>query len=314
MSEETHMYNDIHYLPPRSELWSGRDDGPDNLRNHQTVELVNLRTALPKTSKALLGFCCDAGVKRNMGRLGALEGPEMFRRSLAKLPSSAPFEDCGDIVCIGDELENCQNAFASGIAAIPKGTVVFGIGGGHEIAWAHYSGLKQIHEEPIGIINIDAHFDLRPLIAESRGTSGTSFLQIAHHYPFDYTVIGIQKMGNTQGLFNKAEELKSKVITAEEIHLNGIDSAMTAIDASLKRNSKIYLSICLDVFAAPYAPGVSAPQPLGLLPWHVIPLLQKVWASGKVVGVDIAELNPHYDRDDMTALLAASLAAYMLEP
>jgi formiminoglutamase len=247
-----------------------------------------------------------------MGRLGAVEGPEMFRRALAKLPSTRPFEDCGDIVCIGDELENCQKAFANCIAALPKDSVVIGVGGGHEIAWAHYSGLKQIHDGPVGIINIDAHFDLRPLISENRGTSGTSFLQIAHNYPFDYTVIGIQKLGNTQGLFQKAEELKSKIITAEDIHLNGINGALQAIDETLRRNDKIYLSICLDVFAAPYAPGVSAPQPLGLLPWHVIPLLKRVQESGKVVGVDIAELNPHFDRDDMTALLAASLASYIL--
>jgi formiminoglutamase len=51
---------------------------------------------------------------------------------------------------------------------------------------------------------------------------------------------------------------------------------------------------------------------LGLLPWQVIPLLKRVQESGKIVGVDIAELNPHFDRDDMTALLAASLAAYIL--
>lgn len=304
--------NDIHYLHPRRELWNGRDDGPDNLRFHQTVDMANLREITPAKGNVLLGFSCDAGVKRNHGRQGASEGPESFRRALGKLPASGALIDAGDIICLGDELEKSQEAFSAAVASMPKDVVVWGIGGGHEIAWAHYHGLKQVHTENIGIINIDAHFDLRPLVGETQGSSGTSFNQIALNYPFDYTVIGIQQTGNTQGLFEKAERLNSTVVKAEEIHLNGLDSAFEAIDAALSRNDKIYLSICMDVIAAPYAPGVSAPQPLGLLPWQVIPLLTRVCSSGKVVGIDIAELNPHFDRDEMTASLAASLASFML--
>ncbi len=230
---------------------------------------------------------------------------------MAKMPSVFKLEDCGDIICRDDDLEESQNAFAETISMIPKGSVVLGIGGGHEIAWAHYLGLKEIYEEQIGIINIDAHFDLRPLSTLQQGTSGTSFLQIANKYPFDYTVIGIQQLGNTQGLFQKATDLRVNFITAEEIHVNGINSAMAAIEDSLKRNTKIYLSICLDVFAAPYAPGVSAPQPLGLVPWQVIPLIKRIYSSGKVVGIDIAELNPHLDHDNTTAALAASLMCHL---
>jgi formiminoglutamase len=306
-------FNDIHYLHPRRELWNGRDDGPNDLRFHQTIELVDLRESFPKNGIVLLGFCCDAGVKRNYGRQGASEGPESFRRTLGKLPSTGRLIDAGDIICLGEELEKSQDAFSAAIGGLPKEVVSLGIGGGHEIAWAHYRGLKERHSETIGIINIDAHFDLRPTIGDNQGTSGTSFNQIAVNYSFDYTVIGIQKTGNTQGLFDKASRLDARIVTAEEIHLGGIDNAIEAIDEALARNEKIYLSVCLDVFASPYAPGVSAPQPLGLLPWQVIPLLKRICASGKVVGIDIAELNPHYDRDGITAGLAASLGVYIVE-
>jgi len=47
----------------------------------------------------------------------------------------------------------------------------------------------------------------------------------------------------------------------------------------------------------PYAPGVSAPQPLGVLPWQILPLVRQLAASGKVVSYDIAELSPKYDID-----------------
>ncbi len=308
-----HKFNDIHYLHPRRELWNGRDDGPNDLRFHQTVELVDLRESAPQSGVAILGFCCDAGVKRNLGRQGSSEGPEVFRRTMGKFPSTGRLVDLGDIICLGEELEKSQDAFSMAIAGLPKEVVTIGIGGGHEIAWAHYRGLKEQHSETIGIINIDAHFDLRPTIGDNQGTSGTSFNQIALNYPFDYTVIGIQKTGNTKGLFDKASQLNARVVTAEDIHLEGIDTAVESIDEAIVRNDKIYLSICLDVFAAPYAPGVSAPQVLGLLPWQVIPLIRRICASGKVVGVDIAELNPHFDHDGVTAALAASLGASIVD-
>lgn len=307
------MLDNSRYRPPEKNLWGGRDDGPENPRMHQTVELVDLRKVKPTSNTLLLGFCSDAGVRRNQGRAGAAEGPKAFRSALGKLPNFGHLQDCGDITCDDDHLEESQKAFAQTIATIGKQKVIIGIGGGHEIAWGHYQGLKQIHEDKIGIINIDAHFDLRPLMEGKYGTSGTSFLQIADNYPFDYTVIGIQEGGNTQGLFAAAEKLKSRVVTAREIFLEGLQAPIQAIEAALKRNEKIYLSICLDVFAAPFAPGVSAPQALGLFPWQVIPLVETIIRSGKVVGIDIAELNPSLDKEGITASLAASLAGLILK-
>ena len=61
------------------------------------------------------------------------------------------------------------------------------------------------------------------------------------------------------------------------------------------------------VFAAPFAPGVSAVQPLGLYPWHVIPLARQLAASGKVLSYELSELSPRYDIDQRTARLAANL-------
>ena len=74
----------------------------------------------------------------------------------------------------------------------------------------------------------------------------------------------------------------------------------------------IYLSICLDVLAECYAPGVSAPQPLGLSPWQVIPLLKYIMQSGKVISLDIAELSPPLDQEQKTARLAALIIAELL--
>jgi formiminoglutamase len=75
----------------------------------------------------------------------------------------------------------------------------------------------------------------------------------------------------------------------------------------LERHERIYLSICLDVFASAYAPGVSAPQPFGITPIQALPILRRLAESGKVIALDIVELAPNYDPSGITAKLAASL-------
>ena len=189
------------------------------------------------------------------------------------------------------------------------------LGGGHETAWGHFQGL--IAHQPkqhIGVVNIDSHFDMRPLLEGGLGSSGTSFTQIAaerqaNQMPFDYLCIGIQPLGNTEALFDKAKELHVEIIQADIMLQQGVASAITAIDRQLQRCKGIYVSLDLDVFNAAYAPGVSAPQPLGLPHWLVTPLLQHLAHSGKVIGFDVVELSPAYDLDGRTSGLASAMMA-----
>lgn len=64
----------------------------------------------------------------------------------------------------------------------------------------------------------------------------------------------------------------------------------------------------MDVFAAPYAPGVSAPAYNGIRPDTVFfDCLENLFKTGRIVSLDIAELNPRMDIDNRTARLAATI-------
>ncbi|MBL4817945.1 MAG: formimidoylglutamase [Deltaproteobacteria bacterium] len=257
----------------------------------------------------LIGFPCDEGVRRNNGRPGAAQGPKAFRQHWQATNNC---EDLGDINCHESGLEAAQKTLGDRVYQILSGghhSIV--IGGGHEIAWGHFQGISRyLGSKNCGIINFDAHFDLRPLIDNKLGSSGTPFLQIAKerqnkNLDFDYLVLGIQPASNSNALFQTAKELNVKFVLAENFERESLDQ----IDAILSRHEYIYLSICLDVFAKTDAPGVSAPQALGLSPERVKPLLRRIKQSGKVIALDIAELAPAYDIDNKTAKLAASLTA-----
>lgn len=309
------------YHAPEASLWQGRADSPANSCFFQTIQLLDLKEPLPQHDQnmmfCLIGFCSDEGIRRNLGRTGAAAGPNAIRDVLARLPVQKKDFCCfdgGNIDCVDGNLEASQEALAHIVSTLLQaGITPIVLGGGHEVAWGHYQGIALAHPTAqLGIVNFDAHFDMRPLLPHRKGSSGTPFLQIANAHKaekrrFDYNCIGIQHAGNTHQIFETAKHWHANTILADDFHQGYMDKCVNFIDRVIDHNEVIYTSICLDVFASPYAPGVSAPQPLGLTPWQVIPLIRQLAASGKVISYDIAEMSPHFDDDQRTAKLAATL-------
>ncbi|MFT4060176.1 MAG: formimidoylglutamase [Legionella sp.] len=316
------MFDNLsNYRPAKKELWQGRKDTASAERFFEKITFPTQPTELISKDKKtiFLGFASDAGVQRNQGRPGAKLGSDQIKTQLAKLPcaTNKTYYDLGTIVCEQEELELAQSQFASLVSYChQQGHHTIAFGGGHEIAWAHYQGLAP-HYHKLGIINFDAHFDIRPYQSGQPGNSGTPFSQIAlwceeNKRPFDYCCLGIQKSGNTATLFQHAQKLKVRYLTAEKIYEQNMAWNFAFLDEFMLNLDHIYLTICLDVFAECFAPGVSAPQPLGLTPWQVVPLLKYIMQSGKVVSLDIAELSPPLDQDQKTARLAALIIAELL--
>lgn len=306
-----------HYQPPQADLWQGRIDAKPNEYFYQLIQLLDLNQIHPakSTGYALLGFACDEGVKRNLGRPGAKQGPEQIKKTLARfaLHQSIHCYDAGQIVCADDNLEAAQQALGEAVSQILQlGLTPIVLGGGHETAWGHYQGLAQ-HKRAknLGIVNFDAHFDLRDPLPGNLGSSGTPFRQIATErlsagLAFDYYCLGIQPQANTESLFNTAKALNVRYIDARTFN-NEPAQADELIKHIITEHDALYVSICLDAFAASLAPGVSAPQVLGVNYEPVLRCLESLIQSGKLLSLDIVELAPCYDANHQTSQLAASL-------
>ncbi len=315
-----------HYAAIDLTVWNGRiDDEHDRkaFRLHQVIQKLDLDhidtfTFEPNTQKfAILGFCSDEGIRRNLGRVGAVHAPGSIRKQLANLPvtfdNSVTLFDAGNIHCSNQDLENTQTALAWAIQRLLAHDVFpLVIGGGHEIVWGHYQGIYahlQITSAPsVGIINFDAHFDLRPVVTEAN--SGTPFSQIAvfcesNQLDFGYQCIGIQQFGNTQSLFDKADKLNVSYLFANKLLPENKAHYQQTVTNFIKKHQHIYITLDADVFNAAYAPGVSATQPLGITPDLVCELLELIIHSGKVISFDIAEVSPPLDVDNRTSKLAA---------
>ncbi len=313
------------YHPPASELWQGRRSDL-HLYWHEHVVPVNLKkdTTLTSDGVALLGYSCDEGVRRNRGRVGASAGPDAIRGKMAVMAwhcGISPVYDCGNIACVNGDLSTAQRSLGKAVHAIlSNGSFPIVLGGGHDIAYGMYQGIQLYMEAKaskgrLGIINFDAHFDLRK--PKPKGNSGTPFYQIARKEmsrgsSINYYVLGIQRSSNTQDLFDRAQELNATIVTNDELHNANISGLSEQLEQFMKHCDKIYLSIDMDVFASAYAPGVSAPSALGCTPNVVLHLIQIIASSGRLMCMDIAEMNPLYDIDDRTAQLAATIVEHVV--
>lgn len=297
------------------EGWSGRVDLPEDAstrRWHQWVRPVKEGAA---PGVALLGFACDEGVRRNHGRVGAAQGPAALRRMLSNLPTldETPLYDAGTVACTDGDLEGAQLRYAERMAALlDAGHFAVGLGGGHEIAFASWQGLARHlggRRPKVAIVNIDAHFDLR---RQEQGSSGTPFLQAIEHagvlgIDLQYHVYGISAAANTRVLFDTADALGVHYVMDDQLGLLELPQRLAELRERLAGIDVIYQTIDIDGLPHAMAPGVSAPAARGVPMEVVEPLLDAVAATGKLRLLDIAEFSPPFDRDNVTARVAARL-------
>ncbi|MGY0216611.1 formimidoylglutamase [Endozoicomonadaceae bacterium StTr2] len=319
-------------LPQRP--WQGRSDqdNPERAQRwHHRVDVAeNNNQPAPATHTGLIGFCCDIGVKRNFGRPGAAAGPEALRKQLGNMawhPADQNADhrrlwDFGNVQAEGDELEAAQQQLGIQVEqALPQVSRLLVVGGGHETAYGSFSGLHRAlgAETRIGIINLDAHFDLRKPDTGA-GSSGTPFFQIRElvgEENFAYFCLGVARESNTATLFDRAEAWGVKYRTDHQMGETALEQIRREIDDFSRTVDALYLTIDMDVLPHYQAPGVSAPASRGVSLSVIEQVIQQIITSAGQCRhglplVEITELNPACDLQGVTARTAAVLANRML--
>lgn len=330
--------------------WTGRAEPFETTRAcywYQLAQPYTFDDAMPRAGQriGLIGFACDQGVRRNQGRVGAKAAPPLIRQAFAALPVIADLQqrfdgqlptllgDAGDIHCEDNDnfavqiLEKAQVKYADKVSDIIKqGGLPIGLGGGHAIAYGSFLGLWQALQQAdatndtdstprIGIINFDAHLDIRQ---SDVATSGTPFRQIAEHLdehgqPFNYCCIGVSRFSNTVALFDRAEQLGVHIISDEDCTNKKWKKIAAQITAFIDSVDIIYLTIDMDCLPSSVVPGVSAPAAYGINLGFVERAVKLIMASNKVKIADIAEINPTFDIDARSCKVAARLLATIIE-
>lgn len=288
-------------------LWNGRLDSFDeiDLRFWQVIkDIKDYEKNIYQKPFCFIGYDTDVGVSRNMGRAGTKDGPNTIRKAMQSYPiiENTALYDYKNLSVY--DTEEAQNEYSKKMAdLLEKGIFPIGIGGGHDIAYASYSGIRRVFpNKKIGIINFDAHLDIRP--CEQYRTSGTSFKEILDNDKnVKYCIVGFQKCGNTKRLIETAKEYNTLILEEclEESEIK------KKLENFIKTVDMVYITFCMDVFDISIAPGVSAPTALGLDGKKGLNILLLILSLNKTVAIDFAEVNPCLDIDNRTARLAGRL-------
>ncbi|WP_434777845.1 formimidoylglutamase [Neisseria sp. Ec49-e6-T10] len=304
------------WSPVSTKIWRGRDDSLESTvarRLFQTIQIAHTFTPQYfRNQVALLGFECDEGVRLNKGRPGAKEAPDFIRKAMANLAAHLDHDkivDLGNLEAAENGLEHAQSVLAEHIRQCHQWnmkTVV--LGGGHETAYGH--GLGVYHAYPnakIGIINFDAHLDIRKT---KQASSGTPFKQLADYCieaqrPFNYMCVGANLSTNTQALLDVAQELDVQILWDTECQQANFPSVVERVNKFIDSVDIVYLTIDLDALPSNTMSAVSAPATLGVQFHFLLALAEEIKNSKKVRAVDFVEYNPSLDTQALCAKVAA---------
>lgn len=291
-------------------LWNGKIDSfeEDDLKLWQVVK--DISEVQEKGGVCFVGYDTEDGILRDEGVVGAAEGADAIRKGLSELPGikNLRIYDYGNLE--KKTLEEAQEEYSEKIADIySKGLFPIGLGGGHDIVYGAYKGIrKAFPDKKIGIISFDAHLDIKSY--DERMTSETSFKKILDEDKnVEYAITGFQRLENSRSLIKNADE--KGVLVLEEEYPE--EFTISSLKSFVKKMDIVYVTICMDVFDGAAAPGVSFPTVLGMDSKKGKRILRALMETKKVVCLDFAEINPRYDVANRTSRLAGYMIYETME-
>jgi formiminoglutamase len=247
---------------------------------------------------------------------GAAGGPEALRMAFRYNVTYSPDWDTDierlrvrDLGDIGGHLTDVTTAHGNIEQAVRDALTHAGsfvpivIGGDHSITAPACRGFMAANPgKKIGIINIDAHYDVR--VDDWGPHNGTPFRQLLESGVdgANFVEFGIHGFMNASWYRQWTEQQGITTITGRDVAKQGGEACMArALDIAGKGTDAIYLSVDIDCLAYPWTIGTSAASPEGLSAWD---LLEAVFLAGqhpKVAAFDVVEIDPSRDVKDLTA-------------
>jgi len=291
--------------------WDGLSEDPNDEQFGDIVEPTRFGSA-GEYDTVFVGEPYDGAV---IGRKGALEGPSAIREALAGVKThhfeNGPVRsvgDLGDVDLDPDATPRDVQKTVRHVVSDVHGMDAFPIflGGDNSLSYANVAPLLP---DSVGVISFDAHLDCREPV--DGPTSGTPYHQLHEEGLDGLAVVGARHFETSTQYADYLDSQDGVVVTAEELAANP-SAAIRRAFSCLSGVDTVYVSLDMDVFDAPAAPGVSAPTPGGPPTLTVYSALRHVLADDRVVGFEVVECAPSLDRDRQTVDAAARAVAHAL--
>jgi formiminoglutamase len=273
-------------------------------------ERVRIRAADYKRAQVvILGCPQDEGVRRNRGRPGAALAPAAIRRALYRMSvdglDDLAIFDAGDVKP-RRKLEDTHVAHERAVARLlADGKRVVVLGGGNDIS---YPDCVALAKSAGGVLafNIDAHFDVRPGAVRNSGTPYRQLLEEGVLKPQRFFELGSRPFCNAAAHERYLRDLGVRIAPLGELRARGVSRTVQEALREARKVRAIFWGFDLDVVNSAEAPGVSAPNPLGMTGDELCEVAALAGGDPLTRIVEFTEVNPKIDVDGRTSRLAAA--------
>jgi arginase len=228
---------------------------------------------------------------------------------------------------INDIARVCQKLYQTALASLEEGAMPIVLGGDHSLAAGSVAAAadwaRKTKNLPIGLLWVDAHGDMNvPATSLSGNVHGMPLAALLGNEPAELAKIGISspKVLPAHTVIIGVRNLDDRekvavrdshvhVFTMKDIDRQGIASVVEeAVNLAGNGTAGVHVSFDMDVCDPLIAPGVGTPVKGGLDYREAHMVMEIVADSGLLTSLDLVEVNPTLDMQNITAQLGTELA------
>lgn len=256
-----------------------------------------------KVSTCLGGLNAAKGTEKAPDRIAGLLGQFWLGES-----GKIPVFSVSEAKVVASNLGETTKAITEKVKSAKENFAV--VGGDHFISNPAFRGFASNFENP-GIIVFDAHADLMPAV-EGALTHEDWLRELIEKKVVpkeNVIIVGLRNIDKQESMFIRRNSIKN--FAMKEIAAEGMKEVCDAVMAAAKNFGALYVSVDIDVADPAFAPGTGYLEPAGMTSRELLYFLQRIRLLKNFKGMDIVEVLPEKDINDITSKLAAKIIAEM---
>lgn len=244
------------------------------------------------------------------GSLGKSEGCKLAPDKIANLveefwfseDKALPMFDIENVDIDQNNLTLTHNNIFKKISEIKTNFIA--LGGDHSITYSTFKAFAQNFNNP-GIIIFDAHPDLMPPKNLDHETYLRKLIEDNIVKKENIILIALRNWDDEE--YKYIQDNRIKIYPMKNISMEGIQNICDGLMSVAKDWDALYLSIDIDAVDPAFAPGTGYTEPAGLTSRELLYLIHRIKLLKNLKAIDIVEVNPEKDINDMTCRLGAKL-------
>lgn len=220
--------------------------------------------------------------------------------------------DRGDVEVAGLTIEDATTPIREAAAASAQAhALTLLVGGNNAISRPAILALGG-ELDNVGLITIDAHFDMRDLEAGlSNGNPVRALLQDGLPGA-NIAQVGLASFANSRAMHEDAIEAGNLVVTIGDVRRDGVERAIDRALDHVAHCAALVIDCDIDVIDRSQFPAAPGARPGGMAVQDFYYSVQRLASDPRVRIIDLVEWDPTLDSSDLSALTAARWVAECL--